>query len=106
MVYNYYNFITLSNKIVIKLNLMLFLIMQQKRTNMIHWDSKWTSYGSGRDFYVVRQIQPWSGNTKNRDTGLLHKLLNIPAYESLLGNPVIGASWEGFVAENIILQGW
>lgn len=40
MVYNYYNFITLSNKIVIKLNLMLFLIMQQKRTNMIHWDSK------------------------------------------------------------------
>jgi predicted AAA+ superfamily ATPase len=66
------------------------------------------------DFYMVRQIQPWSGNTKKRlvkspkiylrDTGLLHKLLNIPAYESLLGNPVIGASWEGFVAENIILQ--
>ncbi|MFN5649379.1 MAG: ATP-binding protein [Sphingobacteriales bacterium] len=66
------------------------------------------------DFYMVRQIQPWSGNTKKRlvkspkiylrDTGLLHKLLNIPSYESLLGNPMIGASWEGFVAENIILQ--
>jgi predicted AAA+ superfamily ATPase len=64
------------------------------------------------DFYMVRQIQPWAGNTKKRlvkspkiyirDTGLLHKLLNIPDFESLLGNPVVGASWEGFVIENII----
>ena len=65
------------------------------------------------DFYMVRQIQPWSGNTKKRlvkspkiylrDTGLLHKLLNISDFDSLLGNPILGASWEGFVAENIIL---
>jgi predicted AAA+ superfamily ATPase len=64
------------------------------------------------DFYMVRQIQPWAGNTKKRlvrspkiyirDTGLLHKLLNISTFESLLGNPVVGVSWEGFVAENII----
>lgn len=64
------------------------------------------------DFYMVRQIQPWLGNTKKRlvrspkiyirDTGLLHKLLNISSFESLLGNPVSGASWEGFVSENII----
>lgn len=64
------------------------------------------------DFYMVRQIQPWAGNTKKRliksskiyirDTGLLHKLLNISDFDSLLGHPVIGASWEGFVAENII----
>ncbi len=63
---------------------------------------------------MVRQIQPWSGNTKKRlvkspkiylrDTGLLHNLLNIPSFDILLGNPVCGASWEGFVAENIILQ--
>jgi predicted AAA+ superfamily ATPase len=63
---------------------------------------------------MVRQIQPWSGNTKKRlvkspkiylrDTGLLHKLLNISSFEDLLGHPALGASWEGFVAENIILQ--
>jgi predicted AAA+ superfamily ATPase len=66
------------------------------------------------DFYMVRQIQPWSGNTKKRlvkspkiylrDTGLLHKLLNISDFDSLLGNPILGASWEGFVAENIIVS--
>ena len=66
------------------------------------------------DFYMVRQVSPWSGNTKKRlikspkiylrDSGILHKLLNISDFESLLGNPVVGASWEGFVAENIILS--
>ena len=66
------------------------------------------------DFYMVRQIQPWSGNTKKRlvkspkiylrDTGLLHSLLNISRFENLLGSPVLGASWEGFVAENIIVN--
>lgn len=66
------------------------------------------------DFYMVRQIQPWSGNTKKRlvkspkiylrDTGLLHSLLNISSFDSLLGNPVLGASWEGFVSENIIVN--
>src|SRR5690606_8320302 len=66
------------------------------------------------DFYMVRQIQPWAGNTKKRlvkspkiyirDSGLLHKLLNISDFETLLGHPSIGASWEGFVCENIINQ--
>ncbi len=66
------------------------------------------------DFYMVRQIQPWAGNTKKRlvkaskvyirDSGILHRLLNIPDYETLLGHPVLGASWEGFVLENIILN--
>jgi predicted AAA+ superfamily ATPase len=66
------------------------------------------------DFYMVRQIQPWAGNTKKRlvkspkiylrDTGLLHRLLNISDFDSLLGNPILGASWEGFIAENIIIQ--
>ncbi len=64
------------------------------------------------DFYMVRQVRPWAGNTKKRlikspkvyirDSGLLHKLLNIPDYESLLGHPVVGFSWEGFVIESII----
>ncbi|GAA0553718.1 ATP-binding protein [Chitinophaga japonensis] len=66
------------------------------------------------DFYMVRQVQPWAGNTKKRlikspkiylrDTGILHKLLNISDFDSLLGHPVVGASWEGFVAENIIVN--
>lgn len=66
------------------------------------------------DFYMLRQIQPWSGNSKKRlikspkiylrDTGILHNLLNISSFEDLLGHPVVGASWEGFVIENIIVQ--
>ena len=64
------------------------------------------------DFYMIRQIQPWSGNTKKRlvkapktylrDCGLAHRFLNITDFEGLLGHPGIGASWEGFVLENII----
>jgi len=66
------------------------------------------------DFYMVRQIQPWYGNTKKRlvkspkiyirDSGILHKLLNISDFMSLQGNPVVGASWEGFIIENIIVN--
>ncbi len=65
------------------------------------------------DFYMVRQLPPWSGNTRKRlvksakvyirDSGILHRLLNIPDYETLLGHPALGASWEGFVLENILV---
>lgn len=64
------------------------------------------------DFYMVRQLQPWAGNTRKRlvkspkvyvrDSGMLHRLLNISDFETLLGHPVLGASWEGFVLESII----
>ncbi len=64
------------------------------------------------DFYMLRQILPWAGNTKKRlvkapkiylrDSGLAHRFLNITDFESLLGHPAIGASWEGFVIENIL----
>jgi len=37
-----------------------------------------------------------------RDSGLLHALLGLENDESLLGHPVAGASWEGFVIENLI----
>jgi uncharacterized protein len=37
-----------------------------------------------------------------RDSGLVHALLGIQSRESLLGRPVVGPSWEGFVAENLI----
>ena len=66
------------------------------------------------DFYMVRQLQPWSGNTKKRlvkapklylrDSGLGLRFLMISDFESLLGNPVIGAAWEGYVVENILSE--
>ncbi len=64
------------------------------------------------DLYMLRQLPPWSGNTKKRlvkspkiylrDSGLLHRLLSIYEFEDLLGHPVLGHSWEGFVIENIL----
>jgi len=64
------------------------------------------------DFYMVRQLQPWSGNVKKRlvktpkiyirDSGILHSLINASNMEVLLSNPAMGASWEGFVIENIL----
>ncbi len=66
------------------------------------------------DLYMVRQLQPWAGNTKKRlikspkiyirDTGLLHNLLKISAFDDLLGHPVVGASWEAFAIENILAR--
>lgn len=66
------------------------------------------------DFYMVRQLRPWSGNSKKRlvkapkiylrDSGIAHRFLNITDFETLLGHPVIGASWEAFVVENILSQ--
>ncbi|MEA3447291.1 MAG: ATP-binding protein [Bacteroidota bacterium] len=66
------------------------------------------------DFYMVRQLPPWSGNIKKRlvkspkiyirDSGILHRLLNLSSIDALFSHPTIGASWEGFVVENIINQ--
>jgi uncharacterized protein len=60
----------------------------------------------------VRRLQPWTANASKRlvrspkvyvrDTGVAHALLNIPDLETLLGHPVAGPSWEGFVIENLI----
>jgi predicted AAA+ superfamily ATPase len=64
------------------------------------------------DLLLVRRLQPWATNSKKRlvrtpkvyvrDTGLLHALLNIRDQEDLLGHPVVGASWEGMIIENIL----
>ncbi len=62
--------------------------------------------------YVLRQLQPWFENLGKRvvkspkvyvrDTGLLHSLLGIPDWPALQGHPKLGASWEGFVIEQIL----
>ncbi|MDR3670977.1 MAG: ATP-binding protein [Holophaga sp.] len=64
------------------------------------------------DTYMVRQLQPFHANLGKRlvkqpkvyvrDSGLLHALLGVRSMEDLLGNPSAGASWEGFVIEQIL----
>ena len=63
------------------------------------------------DLLLVYKIEPWHENIKKRltksprfyvrDSGILHKLLGIYDNNSLLSNPILGKSWEGFVLENI-----
>lgn len=62
--------------------------------------------------YMVRRLQPWFENLKKRqvkapkvyvrDSGLLHALLGIPSRQVLDGHPKVGASWEGFVVEEVV----
>lgn len=62
--------------------------------------------------FVTRRLQPWFENvgkrlTKRpkiylRDSGLLHQLLHIRDFAELSGHPARGASWEGFVIEQIV----
>lgn len=43
-----------------------------------------------------------SPKTYVRDSGLVHALLGIETFDELLGHPVVGPSWEGFVIENLL----
>jgi hypothetical protein len=62
--------------------------------------------------YLIRRLPPWSGNLRKRltrsskvylrDTGLLHALLRIGSRTELLRHPAAGASWEGFVIEQLL----
>jgi predicted AAA+ superfamily ATPase len=62
--------------------------------------------------YMLRVLQPYHANVKKRlikspkiyirDSGMVHALLSVETHNDLLGHPVYGASWEGFVMENII----
>lgn len=64
------------------------------------------------DLLLVRRLPAWSSNvgkrlvkapkTYVRDSGICHALLGIESYDLLLGHPVVGGSWEGFVVENIL----
>lgn len=67
--------------------------------------------------FLVRQLQPWTENVGKRvrkapkvyftDTGLLHALLGIDRFETLEAHPRLGASFEGFAAEQLIrVAGW
>jgi predicted AAA+ superfamily ATPase len=62
--------------------------------------------------YLVRALPPWYENLKKRqvkspkiylrDSGLLHALLSIETQRDLQAHPKLGASWEGFVLEQVI----
>jgi hypothetical protein len=64
------------------------------------------------DTFVLRQLKPWSENLAKRqvktpkvyvsDSGLLHSLLNVHSQIDVERHPKVGASWEGFVLEQII----
>lgn len=64
------------------------------------------------DLFLVRRLTPWHSNvgkrlirspkTYVRDSGVLHALLNIQALDDLLSHPIVGASWEGYVIDNLL----
>jgi predicted AAA+ superfamily ATPase len=64
------------------------------------------------DLLLVRRLPPWSGRSLKRqirspkvyvrDSGIVHALLGLVSTEDVLGHPVAGGSWEGFVIENLL----
>lgn len=66
------------------------------------------------DAYMICQLQPYHANLRKRqvkapkiyvrDSGLLHSLLGIDSLKTLLTHPKVGASWEGFVIEQVLVS--
>jgi predicted AAA+ superfamily ATPase len=64
--------------------------------------------------FLVRRLEPYQANVRKRlvkrpklywrDSGLLHALLNVPDERALIAQPWVGASWEGFVVEQVIAE--
>lgn len=64
------------------------------------------------DLLLLRRLPPWHANLGKRlvrspkvylrDSGLVHALLAVRDREALLSHPIVGASWEGFVIENLL----
>ena len=64
------------------------------------------------DLLLVRRLQPWHANVGKRlvkspkvyvrDSGIVHALLGIEDKDTLVSHPVLGASWEGFVVEQVL----
>ena len=64
--------------------------------------------------FMVNRLQPFSYNAKKRivktpkiyisDTGILHRLLRLNSYDALLGNPILGGSFEAYVLQQILAE--
>jgi len=65
-----------------------------------------------QETFMIRQLQPFHANLKKRlvktpkvylrDSGILHTLLGIDTFDNLLGNSMVGMSWEVFCLEQIL----
>lgn len=99
-------------------------------TMLAHWHGQvWNGAEFGRAFgvshttvrryldlltsvFVVRQLQPWFENIRKRqvrspkvyiaDSGILHALLGLTGRTDVVSHPKVGASWEGFVIEQVV----
>ena len=99
-------------------------------TMLAHWHGQvWNGAEFGRAFgvshttarryldllasvFLVRQLQPWFENVRKRqvrspkvyvaDSGLLHSLLGLATRDDVASHPKVGASWEGFVVQQIV----
>ena len=64
------------------------------------------------DLLLARRLPPFHANVRKRlvkspkvylrDSGIVHTLLRLDDTEAVLGHPVAGSSWEGFVVETLI----
>ena len=64
------------------------------------------------DLMLVRRLRPWAVNEGNRlvrspkiyvrDSGFVHALLGLERMDDVIGHPVVGGSWEGWIVENIV----
>lgn len=64
------------------------------------------------DLLLVRRLTPWRQNVGKRlvkspkiyvrDSGIVHALLGLESKEDVLGHPIVGPSWEGFVVETLL----
>jgi uncharacterized protein len=64
------------------------------------------------DLLLVRRLPPFHRNFGKRlvkspkvyvrDSGILHALLGLKTKEDILGHPIVGQSWEGFVIETLL----
>lgn len=99
-------------------------------TMLAHWHGQtWNGAEFGRAFgvshttvrryldlltsvFVVRRLQPWFENISKRqvrspkvyiaDSGVLHALLGLTDRTDVMSHPKVGASWEGFVVQQIV----
>jgi predicted AAA+ superfamily ATPase len=101
----------------------LWTILSGISGNILNYEDVSRSLGMSRatvikyiDFmeaaYLIRRLQPWFVNISKRivkspkiyfrDSGLLHYMNRIDSYDDLINHIICGASWEGFVIEQII----
>ena len=75
-----------------------------------HTVNRYTDYLAGA--FLIRLLPPFEANVRKRitkrpklhwrDSGLLHAVLQVVDHRTLLSQPWVGASWEGFVVDQTL----